>query len=165
MSYVGSISTPTGPVEDWPIVECNGELWYVSPVYLAPVARKDIALACKAWGCEVPSKDLVDAIWRAADVRLSPNIFFRHPITASNAASMKAYESQRRIIEMRLPETFRLVVGTHKDFAIVDDSGRIDLYGWHQMNGDLIEHGRTSHNASYVDYSQGLRLVRRVECA
>ena len=161
-SYVGTISTPKGPVESWPIVEHEGELWHVAPVYLAPVARADIEGLCDAWGCEVPMWDLVDAIWQAADVKLSPNLFFRNPKTFTNMATLGAYESQRRIIEARLPEQFEIAVGMCKDFARLPD-WRVDLYGWFHLNGEPIEKGATSHNATYCDYSQGLRLVRRVQ--
>lgn len=168
-SYVGATSSPVGPVESWPVVECRGERWHVSPIYLAPVARVDVIEACDAWECDLPSRDLVDAIWRAAAIRVNPWKLTR-PNTVGQGQTWAAYVDQRARIEALVrseayargiaPEG-ALVAGTHKDMALVRE-GRIDLYGWHQLDGDPIEHGATSHDERYVDYSQGLRLVRRV---
>jgi hypothetical protein len=159
-------SQPTGPVESWPIVECDGQRWHVAPVYCAPVARRDVEGLCDAWGCEVPTSALVDAIWRAADVRLNPMHLMRN---YRLPADMVAYAEQQRTIDREVARAldgradFTLLAGTHKDFARMPD-GRVDLYGWHRPSGKCIEPGRTSHNADYIDYSQGLRLVR-LACA
>lgn len=177
MSHIGTISSPTGPVESWPIVECNGERWHVAPVYVAPVARADLPALCDAWGCEVPTSALVDAIWRAADLKLNPHALMRNFRIPKDMASPEAYASQRRAIEREIRRVtctsgfldsatlpFDVLAGTHKDFAILP-GGRTDLYGWHLLSGVPIEKGATSHNEAYVDYSQGWRPVRRVaEC-
>ena len=172
---IGTISQPVGPVESWPIVECNGERWHVAPVYVAPVARADLPALCDAWGCEVPTSALVDAIWRAADLKLNPHALMRNFRIAKDMASPEAYASQRRAIEREIQRvtggrggqqlpSWEILAGTHKDFAILP-GGRTDLYGWHLLSGVPIEKGATSHNEAYVDYSQGWRPVRRVaEC-
>lgn len=174
MTHIGSISNPDGPVESWPIVELDGERWHVAPVYVAPVARADLPALCDAWGCEVPTSALVDAIWRAADLRLNPYGLMRNFRIPKDMASPEAYASQRRAIEREVARLTShnwaevpagmLIVGTHKDFAILP-GGRTDLYGWHLLSGVPIEKGATSHNETYVDYSQGWRPVKRVaEC-
>lgn len=163
-SYVGATSSPVGPVTSWPVVECAGQAWHVAPVYLAPVARRDVWSVCDAWECSLPTAELVDAIWRAATVRLDPYKLVRTPNDLANGASMLAYLDQRHRIDRILADVGvgpgDLVVGTHKDLAVVD--GRIDLYGWHTLDGVPIERGRTSHDDAHVDYSQGVRLVRLV---
>ena len=168
--YIGTISNPTGPVSSWPIVELDGERWHVAPVYVAPVARADLPALCDAWGCEVPTSALVDAIWRAADLRLNPYGLMRNFRIPKDMASPEAYASQRRAIEREIARVldgradFTLLAGSHKDFAILP-GGRTDLFGWHTLAGVPIEKGATSHDESYVDYSQGWRPVRRVaEC-
>lgn len=164
MTYVGATSSPVGPVTSWPVVECAGQRWHVAPVYLAPVARRDVLAACDAWECELPTSDLVDAIWRAATVRLDPGKLLRRPNDQRNGASLEAYADQRARIEAILSDVGAcpddIIAGTHKDFALLN--GRVDLYGWHTLSGVPIELGKTSHNDAYVDYSQGLRLVRKV---
>lgn len=164
MTYVGATSSPVGPVTSWPIVEYAGQAWHVAPVYLAPVARRDVWAACDAWECDIPTAELVAAIWKAATVRLDPYKLVRTPNDHANGASMAAYLDQRARIEAILADVGAapddLVAGTHKDFAVVD--GRLDLFGWHTLSGMPIERGRTSHDDAHVDYSQGLRLVRLV---
>lgn len=176
MDYIGSISSPDGPVSSWPIVELDGERWHVAPVYVAPVARADLPALCDAWGCEVPTSALVDAIWRAADLRLNPYGLMRNFRIAKDMASPEAYASQKRAIEREIARVldgrgdlhpdddnaWRLIAGTHKDFAILP-GGRTDLYGWMTLAGVPIETGHTSHDEKYVDYSQGWRPVRRVD--
>lgn len=159
---VGATSYPDGPVESWPVVEHAGEAWHVAPVYVAPIARGDVLAVCDAWECDLPTIDLVDAIWRAADLRLDPRRLFRSPNDRANGASLAAYQAQReRIARLVDGQPFTLLAGTHKDFAR-GPGGRVDLYGWHLLTGAVVEPGRTSHNDRHIDYSQGLRLVRRV---
>jgi hypothetical protein len=165
-----SLPVPVGldelpPVCEWPVVELDGERWHVAPVYLAPVSRAQAVALAEAHGCELPSPELVDAIWAAADLRLSPNHLTRD---WRSPKDMVAFDQQARAIEREIYRameqagrpSFELLVGSHKDFARMPD-GRVDLYGWHTLRGVPIERGRTSHGPAYVDYSQGLRLVRR----
>lgn len=154
-----------GPVEAWPVVECDGERWRVAPVYLAPVSRGSAVVLASAWGCELPTAALVDAIWQAADLRLNP-----HHLTRDwrSPKDMVASDQQRRAVEREIArllaeqgrESFELLAGSHKDVARLEKL-RVDLYGWHDLSGVPIEKGRTSHAEAYVDYSQGLRPVRR----
>ena len=163
VSPVGLAELP--PVCEWPVVELDGERWRVAPVYLAPVSRAQAVALAESYGCELPTAALVDAIWAAADLRLSPNHLTRD---YRSPKDMVAYSEQAVAIEREIARTldpegrdsFELLAGSHKDFARMPD-GRVDLYGWHTLRGVPIEKGRTSHGAGYVDYSQGLRLVRR----
>ena len=154
------------PVEEWPLVECQGETWAVAPVYLAPVSRADALRIVDEMGCQLPSVALVDAIWGAADLRLNPYGLMRNFRVAKD---MVAYAEQRRtierevarVLEMQGRTSFGILTGTHKDFARTS-AGRVDLYGWLDLHGRVIQPPGTSHSADYKDYSQGARLVRRV---
>lgn len=169
MSYIGKISSPVGPVESWPIVELDGEKWYVAPVYVAPIARRDISSVCDEWGCEVPTAKLVDAIWEQSDLKLDCTKLRRNYNSFNDMATNTAYELQSEKILKQISEqlkengtdSYSIVSGTQKDFAILPN-GRTDLYGWHHLDGTLTEKGATSHSQTYIDYSQGLRLVRKV---
>jgi hypothetical protein len=106
------------PVCEWPVVELDGERWHVAPVYLAPVSRGEAVALADDWGCEVPSRALVDAIWQAADLRLDP-----HRITRdwSSPRDMVAYGAQRMRIEAAIGgRPFEILAGSHKDLAYVD---------------------------------------------
>lgn len=149
-------------MSSWPVVICDGEQWFVAPVYVHAVARHDVLRICGEWGCEPPSKKLVKAVWKAADLKINPWSITRSPSTFENMRSARALSDQLDVIE-KLAEKhgeFTLLCGSHKDFAWVAE-GRLDLFGWYQDNGMPIEDGATSHDEWYVDYSQGLRLVCR----
>lgn len=162
IARVGSLSYPEGPVETWPVVTCDGVEWFVAPVHIAPIGLRDVLAEADAWECEVPSRELVDAIWKASDLRLDPWKVARKPNDYANGQSPEAIEKQRaRLKDLIAGRDFRLLSGACKDFAL--EQGRLDLYGWHLLTGVPLEPGRTSHDETYPgDYSQGLRLVRRV---
>ena len=157
-----SVREVIGPVSSWPIVTCKGVRWYVAPVYVPAMSRKRVSAVLEEWGCEAPTRELVDAIWAAADLKLDPWKVARTPNTRENMQSERALADQLdRLEAMVYGEDFTLLAGSHKDIAWVSPA-RMDLYGWHQLNGVVIEKGLTSHDDEYEDYSQGLRLVRMV---
>ena len=162
--YVGSISSPSTPPHEWPLVTHDGVIWQVAPVYVAPVARGDLGPLLAEYDCELPTPGLVDAIWRAADLKLDPYRHLRRPMTWSNASSMPAFIDQKARIEREIAgRPFALLVGTHKDHVVTPD-GRVDMYGLHDLSGKVVQPPRTSHNATYLDCLSGLRLCRRVGC-
>src|SRR5208282_2618651 len=58
-----------------------------------------------------------------------------------------------------------LVAGHKKDLVICAQlnasRGKVAIYGWHQTNGTPIQNLYLGHSASWVDYSQCLRLVQQ----
>jgi hypothetical protein len=56
-----------------------------------------------------------------------------------------------------------LVSGHKKDVVLTNRLaraiGRIAIYGWHRLSGVPIQPLSTVHQASYADYSHGIRLV------
>jgi hypothetical protein len=59
-----------------------------------------------------------------------------------------------------------LVAGVKKDVVVsnrlAERPGRVAIYGWHKPDGKPIQPLSTVHRDSYVDYSHGVRLMRRV---
>ena len=57
------------------------------------------------------------------------------------------------------------VAGIKKDLVVsnrlAEKPNRVAIYGWHKPDGQPIQPLTTVHAASYVDYSHGLRLMRR----
>ena len=148
-------------VEAWPVVEVLGASWHVAPVYLGPVSRAEALERADAAGCELPSRALVDAIWAAADLRIDPHALARDP-SRPDAAERHAAHVGALVcgyVDLEGHVAFRLLAGSHKDFA--RSGSRVDLYGWHDRAGRVVQPWGTSHSAAYVDYSQGVRLVRR----
>lgn len=114
-------------------------------------------------GCVLPTPRMVDAIYDAAALKCRPS-----PIPPSSAMTTvplflqhnKTVRSQRKGTPLGA-----LVAGHKKDVVIANrlfaKPGAVAIYGWHKGAGDPIQPLYTSHVASWVDYSHGVRLVRR----
>lgn len=114
-------------------------------------------------GCSLPTRQMVDDIWQAAPVKLTPVTF---DPTLYTITSPRVFWLQNLGIEAQRSgrPLGRLVAGTKKDvvvtarLATVHD--RVAIYGWHRPSGVPIQPLSTVHVDSYVDYSHGIRLVR-----
>ena len=157
----------------WPRVTHEGLTWAVAPRYIHGAAIGD-ELA-RQNGCELPTPGLVDAIWRAADVRCDPNRLVRrhdgtHATMSSESVLADQAERVAREIErasvglLRVGGHEPLVACTHKDIVRLP-SGQVGIYGWHRLDGSRIQPASGVHARGYVDYSQGLRLCKRVAIA
>lgn len=144
----------------WVQVELDGVTWAVAPDYVAPVSMAEAEMHAAAAGCELPSPALVDAIWAAADLQLEPPIR-KHNGTAAQMATPEVYADQAKRIQDAIGgRSYYLLAGTHKD--IVRTPSGLAIYGWHRLDGTPIQGVSSVHSPSYKDYSQGLRLCRRV---
>lgn len=178
---------PAGFVE----VVLDGVIWLVEP---APTLFCSIGEAedrAKAAGCELPSPALVDAIWRAADIRVSPaETIQSHNGTPAGMNAPELYASVRTAIDVALAgrvvgRDVRLVAGATKD--VVVSGGKLGLYGWHVEDtvafaarlrrrlgtavalhapatagaGRVVQPFYGGHARAWRDYSQSVRLVRK----
>lgn len=165
------------PVEVWDAKEMDlaapkfprivhaGVEWLVCPVQVAPIGIGDAVDLAKKLGCELPTEGLVDAIWRAADLKINPwrIVNSGHDGTAKTMDSEAIHAETVRRLEASMGGSlgvdFRLMAGAFKDVVVRD--GKIGLYGWHQPNGQPIQTFYGGHSLGWRDYSQGLRLIRR----
>lgn len=159
-------SPPATPNEDgaWPIVECDGVRWIVAPSYIAPIGIGQADDMARAFGWELPTPELVDAIWRAADLRIAP-------ITRSvdngllmdwgtSMSSLATFNDQAERIEKAIGgRAYTLLAGTHKD--VVRKDGVLGIYGMHRLDGSVIQSFYDKHARGWIDYSQGFRFVKR----
>lgn len=157
-------------------VDMNGVTIYVTPdYYMAGGVRtlyngKGIGLT-EAWqiadsmGMTLPTAEMVDAIWRAADIKLEPQ-----PLPPTSEMTTPAYfVRHNNIIEDQLRAygntSGKLIAGHKKDIvaSTVAEGGRDDtrvaIYGWHRTSGSIIQPRSRVHGRDYSDYSHGLRLV------
>lgn len=106
-------------------------------------------------GWKLPTKEIVDAIWQQADLRLTP-------ITMTPDASMttmpRFIEHNQRIEQQIAGRPFTLVAG-HKKDVIAGGAGYVTIYGWHRSNGRPIQQPYSGHDDNYRDYSHGIRYV------
>ncbi len=161
---VNQSSSSSGHRDDvrWVRLRVSDQLWEVSATYIAPVALDEAARLAREYDADLPTPELVDAIWHEADLKLAPQPR-SHDGTAQAMASEHVYQEQQIRIDQQVNgRAFRLLAGSHKDVVRDPATGRLGLYGWHQPNGVVIQPLYTGHRHDWIDYSQGLRLCRRV---
>lgn len=142
----------------------------VMPDYLAigsdtdfvrmPMTPQTAQAFCDAFGFVLPTRKMVGDIWKQAEVRIEPR-----PLTQQRESPLTFLE-HHCIIEGQLKESMRgkLVAGIKEDIVVtprLDSSGRVAIFGWHRENGEPIQPLYTGHVDWYVDYSHGIRPVRR----
>jgi len=147
---------------------------FVVPDYLAIGADDDYVVMpmrpqtamhiARHFGYLLPTRKLVDDIYRHAAVRLQPAPMRAGPHMRSN----DYYRRHNRLIKKQLvgqaPST-TLIAGHKKDVVLTpqlaDRPDRVAIYGWHRGEEDPIQPLSLYHGANYVDYSHGVRLISR----
>ena len=161
---------PVSPLSQWVEVKEGGRTWLVAPTYIAPVGIGEAFRVAAQHGYQIPTPELVDAIWRQADVKVEPQPR-AHDGTAATMNSDEMHRSQERFIASQIKAADpagngKLFAGMYKDVVI--SNGRRGIYGWHRRDGTKIQDFYTGHASSdnptndWKDYSQGLRLVKRL---
>ena len=104
-------------------------------------------------GMQLPTPELVDAIYDAADVKLRPQ-----PLSPTDQmTSSEYYLRHNDMIEKQLAGRTGLVAGHKKDLVATDRG--VAIYGWHVAPGKPIQPVSRVHGDHYADYSHGVRLV------
>jgi hypothetical protein len=146
-------------------------LYFVLPDYLSIGSESDFAripltpMAAQAIAdslhCFLPTRKIVDDIYRAAVVKLEPV-----PMYALRDSAVTMYH-HNLIIEGQRRLRKGLIAGIKKDVVITGQiprdpkPDRVAIYGWHKPDGTPIQPLYTGHVNWYVDYSHGIRLVYR----
>lgn len=129
-----------------------------SRIPLTPMTAQAIA---DSLHCFLPTRKMVDDIYRTATVKLEPV-----PMYALRDSAVTMYhhnlivEGQRRLRK-------GLIAGIKKDVVITGAIARdprpdrVAIYGWHKPDGRPIQPLYTGHVSWYVDYSHGVRLAHR----
>lgn len=116
---------------------------------------------CDAFGFVLPTRKMVNDIWAAAAVHVDPQ-----PLT-QNRESPVTFLQHDSIIDAQLHGTRRgaIVAGIKKDVVVsnmlLEKPSRVAIYGWHYTTGQPIQPLYAGHVDWYVDYSHGIRPVRR----
>ncbi|MEO7521406.1 MAG: hypothetical protein ABIW79_06270 [Gemmatimonas sp.] len=114
-----------------------------------------------AFGFVLPTRKMVNDIWAAAPTHLEPR-----PLTQEREASL-TFLQHNGITEAQLAGVKRpaFVAGSKKDVGVSNKlqerPDRVAIYGWHYVTGTPIQPLYTGHVDWYVDYSHGIRPVRR----
>ena len=116
---------------------------------------------CDAFGFVLPTRKMVNDIWVAAPVHVEPR-----PLTKDRDSTL-TFLQHHRIIEEQLAGQARgvFVAGIKKDVVVsnklLERPNRVAIFGWHYLNGQPIQPVYAGHVDWYVDYSHGIRPVRR----
>lgn len=117
--------------------------------------------------CVLPTRKMVASIHQAAALKLEPS-----PLPPSDAMTTTPVFAQHNLV-VRAQRTAALaahplgtlVAGDKKDVVLTpqlaDAPGKVAIYGWPKPDGTPIQPLFLGHAASWVDYSHGIRLVRR----
>ncbi len=126
-----------------------------------PVGGPTAQAVADAWGMVLPTRRVVDRLWQQAAVRLAPS-----PMAPSAQMMSNAYfvEHQRRVEAQRAGRPLGLLTAGHKKDVVLTprhatQPGRVAIYGWHQLDGRPIQPLSLVHEATYADYSHGVRLL------
>lgn len=166
----------------------NTVTYFASPDYVCigtdddfiriPLAAPTAQKICDAWGCSLPTKKMVDDIWKNAYFKLSP-LPWGPPYDATMMSSYR-YKIHNERIQSQLtqvcqndpyayPYSFHLVAGHKKDIVLTNKlspsnpNNKVAIYGWHQSNGVPIQGlNPSTHELAYKDYSHGARLIDNI---
>jgi hypothetical protein len=134
-----------------------------SDFLLVPMGLDSALAVASRFGFMLPTRRIVDLIYRQAAVRLQPQ-----PLPAGERMRSTAYlqqhdglvEQQRAALGAAPGE---LTAGHKKDLVLTEklwqQPGRVAIYGWQRADGTPIQTLSTVHGARYADYSHGVRLV------
>jgi hypothetical protein len=132
---------------------------FVRMPMMASTAQR-IASACD---CVLPTRRLVDEVWRQAKARLPPSFIHGGPDNTHRedyTTHHTTLEGHRRKRGIGLGV---LTAGDKKDIVLTNrllsKDDRVAIYGWHQNDGVPIQPLSTVHGRRYTDYSHGVRLV------
>ncbi len=151
--------------------------FYATPDYLAigsdddyllmPMSPNTAQRIADALHCSLPTPKMVNQIYAAAEVRLAPAPIPPTPAMTTVPVFLKHNDMVRtqRAEQLKAHPLGALVAGHQKDVVITAKlataPGKVAIYGWHQTNGVPIQPLYLKHTASWVDYSQCIRLVRQ----
>lgn len=145
--------------------------YYVAPDYLSlgtdddwariPLTPMAAQVIADSFHCFLPTRKMVDDIYRAAKVKLAPV-----PMYAFRDSSVTMWQ-HHLIIEGQRKGRKGLIAGIKKD-VVLSSKVKLDarpdreaIYGWHKPDGKPIQPLYTGHINWWVDYSHGIRLVHQ----
>ncbi len=125
---------------------------------MSPITAQRLA---DLFGYVLPTRKLVDAIYRGAALKLAPIPLPAGPQMMSNDYYRRHHEA---IEKQRGGRGDGMLIAGHKKDVVatkrlVQRPDRVAIYGWHRPDGRAIQPVSLVHEASYADYSHGIRWV------
>lgn len=145
--------------------------FFVMPDYLSvgsdldfvrmPMGLPTALAVARQFGLSLPTRKMVDTIYRQSNLRLTPRPMRPGP----QMCSTLYFWRHNQMIEKQRDghPAGELTAGHKKDLVLTNrlrrKPGHVAIYGWHRRNGKPIQRLSTVHGARYADYSHGVRLV------
>ena len=155
----------------------NVATFFAAPDYLAIGSDEDYFLIpmtpitaqriADRLNCTLPTRKMVDDIFAAAAVKLSPSPMKPGPrmITVPQFADHNATVRGQRVARLANHPLGALVSGGKKDIVITPrlatNANKVAIYGWHWPYGTAIQPLYLGHASVWADYSHGVRLVQQ----
>lgn len=152
------------PVSYKNLTICVAPDYYSADGIRTPLGYSDALYLADSLDRWLPTVEMVDAIYRQADIKLAPI-----PMPPTDEMTTRAYYIQHHhLIEDQLADsgytitTGKLIAGHKKDVIATDrTSDRVAIYGWHLTDSTVIQPYSTVHRRDYFDYSHGIRLIKK----
>lgn len=117
-------------------------------------------------GFVLPTTRIVDAIHEQATYSFEPQPLAPGPEMVTPHYFL-LHEARIRAQALADDALLGVLVAGHKKDVVLTSlldlrTGRLAIYGWHHRDGTPIQPLSTVHQASYADYSHGIRLVSQV---
>lgn len=110
-------------------------------------------------GFLLPTQRIVQLTWAAATVKLAP----RAKPSTGPMLSVQYFVEHNATIESQRQGRTGLIAGIKKDVVVTNrllsQPGRVPICGWTGLDGKDIQPLSLIHEASYADYSHGVRFV------
>lgn len=121
---------------------------------------------CKQFDCSLPTKLMVDQIWKQSINKLAPKPF-GPPYDANMFSTARYVWSDKEIKKQMVGKDINKLTAGHKKDIIISNNlspnnynRKVCIYGWHNTDGTVIQ-GKNyfTHEVTYFDYSQTIRLI------
>lgn len=126
-----------------------------------PMGSRTAQKVADLYGASLPTRRMVDQIWKASSVKLSPI-----PLPPGAIMMTNYYYGlhHQKVEAKRKPFPLGALTAGHKKDVVISNRllaspARVAIYGWHWTTGKPIQPLSTVHEHSYADYSHGIRLV------
>lgn len=156
--------------------QSNSITYYVMPDYLSigtdddycrmPMLAKTGKKIADLYGCILPTKKMVDDIYKNATIKLNAKPY-GPPYDGNSMSGTARFDWSNQTIQKQLvgKENGSLVAGHKKDIVVtkslLSNKNNIAIYGWY-LNGIPIQGPQpnaSSHDLLWIDYSQCIRLI------
>jgi len=136
--------------------------------FLMPMTPMLAQKVVDEWGGIMPTRKMVNLIWEAAELKLTPQ-----PIPPSPAmVTVEVFRKHHAIVDEARKECSIdyppgvLVAGHKKDVIlsnrVSNKPDKVVIYGWHYPSGKAIQPLYSGHVNWYADYSHGIRVLLNI---